>query len=183
MKMTKWTLPALAILSFGFSSCQKNSRETQNANYFTYEGKNYPTTSAYYVNDFIGGGYVQVFLTTALEVDNGTNVVEFAFYKSEIPTSGTFTAHYFDTMDFDSTKHFDEAMTGLNFSKQSIGYQTLFMGTESPSSTPEYSNMDGSTVTVSKSGDNYTFVYDLKFTKDGKTSDFKGQYTGKVIKE
>ncbi|MDI3321067.1 hypothetical protein [Pinibacter soli] len=182
MKMTKWTFLGLTALFAGFSSCQKNISETQNENYFTYEGKNYPTGAAYYSNDFIGSGYVQVFLTTTLQADNGANAVEFGFYKSEIPTSGTFTAHYFDTADFDSTKNFDEAMVGLNFSKQSLSYGTLFMGTEGPDATDFY-KMDGSTVTVSKNGDNYTFVYELHFLKDGKTSVVKGQYTGKVLKE
>lgn len=183
MKLTKLTLLILPALFAVFSSCQKSNNDTQNSNSFTYEGKNYPLETAYYNNDFTGGGYVQVFLTTKMQLGNGTNVIEFAFYKSEIPTSGTFTAHYFDTADFDSTKHFDEAMVGLNFSMQSLSYETLFMGTESSSSSDDFSNMDGSSVTVSKNGDNYTFVYELKFTKNGQTSVVKGQYTGKVFKQ
>lgn len=183
MKMTKWTFWVLAALSIGFSSCKKENDEPQSNGHFTYDGKDYPTEVAYYDNSYTGSsdqGMVNLMITTRLYAE-GVNAVTFIFDQKEVPTSGTFTYHYFDTPDFDASKHFDYASVGLNFSVQKVAFETSFEGVEYPDEATEY-KIDGSTITISKSGENYTFVYEIKFAKDGKTTVIKGQYTGKLIK-
>jgi len=182
MKMTNWTLLVLSTLAFGFSSCKKDKDEPKsNTGSFTYDGKSYSTEVAYY-ESYPESSDPLVHLIIASKLPAyGVNAVVFTFVQREVPTSGTFTYHYFDAPGFDASKHFDDASVGFNLSVQNAAFETAFEGTENPDEPQEY-KIDGSSITISKNGDNYTFVYELKFTKDGKTTVINGQYTGTIFK-
>jgi len=177
MKNLKIGFIALCGLLLTFSACKKDKDATP-SNSFVVDNKSYTTDNAMAMTSRPGTVDAETLLILSKQAASSTlnnyNFVAFDFYKNELPASGTYTFKDDKAADFDTTKNFAVVSLGYNLNPNIDQYENANFDSEEFDAT-------GSTVTISKSGSNYTFNYTLKFTdKNNKTTTIPGQYIGTV---
>jgi hypothetical protein len=163
----------IAIASaFTLGSCKKNNSAA--ANSFSYNSQTYETpyaladgessASAQYT-DVTFLSYNPGIATTSGKVSVG--FIEFAMSPL---VAGTYTYKSFDDPAFDATKNFAAADFGLGMNLQN-GAPDDTSGTQL-----NEGDITAGTITVAKSGDVWTFTYNITY----KSGTVTGQYNGKV---
>jgi hypothetical protein len=184
MTKSKLYFTALCVVAMAFVACKKNNNNNNNtsSNSFTVNGQTYQTNNAFI--DVPGndpGTFSAVAITNLpsfTATASNVNAVQIVFPKSQFPTSGTFTYKNITAngAGYDSTKDLSDVYVGF---KGNFDPANSFTGGTQYDS---YSfDATGSTVTVSKSGNTYTFNYNLKFTTGSNVVNVTGNYSGTPV--
>ncbi|MBV4360018.1 hypothetical protein [Pinibacter aurantiacus] len=162
----------IAIVStFTLGSCKKDNTPS---NSFSYNSQSYETLYAFGAGESSGSAsYTDVtFLSYNPTLSATTTKVSAGFIEfGSFPlAAGTYTYKAFDDPAFDATKNFADADFGINMNFKDGDYDDA-SGTQL-----NEADITSGTITVEKSGDVYTFTYNITY----KTGTVSGRYNGKV---
>lgn len=168
MKTTFRALALMTIVLATFSSCKKDSKSSNDSS-FTYDAKTYNTTSGQY---FTTGGSSGMLILSSGAISlvgyTGTvSYVQFMFDQGAIP-EGTFTFKDGGDNTFDAAKNFSDASAGIDFA----------VSNGTPTGGTQLNGALEGTVTITKSGSNYSITYTLTF--DGGKTAVTGKFNGAI---
>jgi hypothetical protein len=165
MKKTIRTLALVLSLAVTFSACKKDKDEDKASN-FTYNGKTY--TTVYAQNEADANGSYSNFLLVSGDISSaaftgkisGVNIL----FDNATVTEGTYTYKNDSDPTYNAKTNFFDASVFVDISFPDFDGGEML------------DNITAGTVTVTKSGSGFIFVYELNF--DGKV--VSGRYSGAV---
>lgn len=172
MKAKRLLFAVVAIAAtFTLGSCKKDNSPSSS---FSYNSQNYETPYAFGSGESDGtAAYTNVsFFSFTPGAVTATSKVSTAFIEFGVYplAAGTYTFKSFDDATFDPTKNFAGADFGIGMNVTD-GSQDESTGTQLSED-----DVTAGTITVAKSGDVWTFTYNITY----KTGVVNGKYSGKV---